>query len=203
MAMQDRYKNAPIKRSDFRLPPDGQYGDKVQVRREIIVAPEYFSSAYPGRFEITILSIGPLNGPNKSAWMSDSPQEIAMMRCDASHFRKGGRRILVCGLGLGMFPQLVEEKYDEVVIVEKNPAVVKATWEHVRALNWRLVIADAWDIGTLFCKGSFDAVYADIWVNISGDNVKHYKAFKKIARHKLGSPNTHCWWEHAVYGRDL
>lgn len=196
-----RYDNDPVQTSGLRLPSDGVVeGTDIEISRTVVVCPTYFSGVKMGRFEVCrlIMDAGHAKG-RRYTWMSDSPQEVMLAKMDAKRFPSEGRRILVMGLGLGIFPQLVEGRYQEVVVLEISPAVVKAVWDHVAGGNWRLVVGDAWRAHRLFRRGTFDHVYADIWSEINSDNHEAYKAMKKLARFKLGAKKTVCWAEDEVY----
>jgi hypothetical protein len=174
----------------------GSFGT-VEVNTLTVSCPTYFHSFRQGPHEIHRLIID--QDGDRSTWMSDSPQEVQLARMDVAKL-PGGAHILVVGLGLGVFPQLVEKKYQRVTVLELNPAVVTAVWSYVKGANWHLKVGDAWEMDKLFIRGTFDAVYGDIWSEICRDTREEYKRFKKLARYRLGSPKTVCWVEDHVYG---
>lgn len=141
---------------ELRLPPDGYYGD-CEVKTAHTNGIRHFKIHATGDFQITTLG-----DSQDIPWMSTAPCEVQMMHEDAAKF-PGGKRILVCGLGLGVFQQFVESKYKEVVVLDINPGMAPRIFEIIKADNWRLVIGDARTFDRHFQHGAFDAVYFDHW----------------------------------------
>ncbi len=206
-----------IHRSGLRMPLEQDLlvsGQRfIRIKNMGVKDPAYYRSFQPGLYEFTVMFTGELDehGERKRQrlWMSDTPQEISMMQIGMSDLLNVRSRsasdtsqwnVLVLGLGLGIFPQLIEEKVASVTVVEIDPLVVKAVWDHVKGPNWDLVLADAWDIDKMLRPGSFDACYMDIWEDISEDNKEEYVRMKKVAR-RAGSRRTVGWVEDHVYGR--
>ncbi len=201
-----------IRRSGLRMPPEQDLlvsGQRfIRIKGTGVKDPAYYRSFQPGLHEFTVMFTGELDehGERKRQrlWMSDTPQEISMMRIgmsDLLNVRDTSQwNVLVLGLGLGIFPQLIEKKVARVTVVEIDPLVVRAVWDHVKGPNWDLVLADAWNIDKVLRPGSFDACYMDIWEDICESNKEEYMRLKKVAR-RAGSRRTIGWVEDHVYGR--
>lgn len=125
-------------------------------------------------------------------WMSWHPLEVLTVFRDSKFF-PGGRRVLVCGLGLGVFQQIVEKRYTEVVTLEVNEGLAPL-WRQLAAPNWRLVIGNAFHVARMFRRGAFDAVYFDIWPNFPGHD---YDVVHDLCN-RLGrrvAARSRCWAE--------
>lgn len=184
-----RYKDVM---SDLRIPYPGRYGDctiryAYLKRLNWFGDPEVDAGAFHGKW------LAPhLFGPDKTMWMSWHPLEVLTVWRDSRHFR-GGKRILVAGLGLGVFQQLVESRYEEVWTVDVNRRMAPPVFEMMREKNWRLVIGDAYQFTRLFRNGTFDAVYFDIWKDFPGVSYRRlYRALNDVAR-LHGIRQSRCW----------
>lgn len=138
-----------------------------------------------------------LFGPDKTMWMSWHPMEVLTVYRDSMNF-KGGRRILVAGLGLGVFQQLVEARYDEVWTLDLNLQMAPPLWRQLKQDNWRLVIGDAYRLHTMFQQGAFDAIYLDIWKNFPGEGYQLAHELFRLIGKRLGAKVTRCWAEDLV-----
>ena len=120
----------------------------------------------------------------KETIMSTSPQEVAMMLRDAREF--SGGNVLVAGLGLGVFPQLVEDRATSITVVEIEPAVVELVWDAVKGQAWSLVVGDAYDC-IAATPQRFDFVYLDTWygTSYSPDQLLVHLKNKALARRAL------------------
>jgi len=235
--MPEDYDEGNLHRPALRTPLAGlieQDGAFIDVQKKIVKDPAYFRSYRSGYYAMTVVSTGrmeylpaprpSLNQPeirkelSRRLWMSDSPQEIMMMKMDAESLLHPSKprsvmskwtpeelkemNVLVLGLGLGVFPQLIEEKVRSITVVEINPLVIRAVWPHVKSKDWNIVCGDAWKIVQMFGRnsGQYDLCYMDIWEDISEDNKEQYMELKALAR-KVGCRRTVGWVEDHVYGR--
>ena len=116
--------------------------------------------------------------------MSTSPQEVSMMLKDARVF--SGGHALVAGLGLGVLPQIIEERAASITVVEIEPTVVELVWDAVKGQTWNLVEGDAYEyIATAHQR--FDFVYLDTWYgsSYSPDQLLTHLRNKALARRVL------------------
>lgn len=96
-----------------------------------------------------------------ATWMSQTPQEIAMMD-EAAQVVRG--RVLVGGLGLGVFLRLAGAA-QHITVVERCPEVIELVGPTIRReLGNRVTIEQADIAEYLECCGrEFDFVYLDTW----------------------------------------
>lgn len=110
--------------------------------------------------------------------MSNTPDEIRDCR---EFFKEAKGRVLINGLGLGIVLDAVLSKVNEddtpavteVVVVEKSPDVfnlVSPTF--LKDKRVKIELADAYEYKA---AGNFDAVWHDIWDDISPTNLKGMK----------------------------
>lgn len=191
-----RYNDAPIRETPYRKPPPGRRG-RFTVSQTVITCPTVFEAYAPGRYRIT----GLYEHGEQYPWMSDSPQERAVAEQDEYHNFPGGETLLILGLGLGIFPQIVEERYRRIIVIERDRDVIRAVWKYVAASHWEIELGDAWDVERIVPRGSIDHCYADIWPTLSTDNAGEYRRMKKLIRYRIGAKRTVCWGERFIYGR--
>lgn len=107
-------------------------------------------------------------------WMSDVPQERLMMFNNAAH---SSGRILVGGLGLGMYPQYAMPKASSITIIEANPAVrnlvepivkVAADAHHV-ALDVQISEVGSW-LSTQSAL-QYDTIFLDTWETLDASHL--------------------------------
>lgn len=116
-------------------------------------------------------------------WMLVTPNEVETIR-PAVEAARG--QVVTFGLGLGYFPYMAAEKpeVERVVIVEKDPAVIRLFRQYIlpqfrRQEKIELVNEDAFDyLDRTMLKGHFDYAYADIWHD-AGDGIPFYLRFNK------------------------
>lgn len=119
---------------------------------------------------------------NDVIWMCITPNEINTMK---EPIKRAKGRVLVLGLGLGYYPYMVSLKndVDEVVVIEKDNAIIdifeKNIRPHIPNSKIKIINADAYDYLNN-CHGH-DCVFADLWHNPE-DGISHYiklKSFEK------------------------
>lgn len=194
----------------LREPAAGTYGDCKVWDGRIVKADDsgglastlgWFAPALEASplFMKLPISMPHLFGPAKEMWMSWHPMEVLSILWDSRVF-KGGRRVLVCGLGLGVMQQLLEGLYGEVVTLEKNALMGPPLFNELKRDNWRLVVGDAYHAHRVFRRGAFDAVYFDIWENFPSEDGwdKAHELCRAIGREILGAPLVRCWAEDLV-----
>ncbi len=120
---------------------------------------------------------------NGREWMLVTPNEIETIRPAVSSARG---RVVTFGLGLGYFPFMASGKEDvgKVVIVEKDPAVIRLFRQYIlpqfpHPEKIELINDDAFlYLEKSMRPGSFDFAYADIWHD-AGDGIPLYLRFNK------------------------
>ena len=123
---------------------------------------------YPGRYT----GLYRLNGKRESIVMSDTRAEVIDHLWPWREARDRGGRVLIHGLGLGMFLGMVLrlDNVTEVTVVELSKEVIelvgstytkdpRVTIIHGDALTWQPPVGSRWSI-----------VWHDIWDTICGDN---------------------------------
>ena len=116
-------------------------------------------------------------------WMLVTPNEIETIR---PAVRAASGRVVTFGLGLGYFPYMASEKQDVdlIVIVEKDPAVIRLFRQYILPQftfqeKIRIINDDAFEyLDKSMSRECFDYAYADIWHD-AGDGVPLYLRFNK------------------------
>lgn len=139
----------------------------------------------PGTHVALIEAKDPANFDQRTVWMSTHEAE----KTTQAEFVAAARgRVLIAGFGLGMVTEAVLSKPEvtEVVVVEKNAEVtnVMSPWidelERRHSTPFQISYSDVFKWRT---KGLFDAIYFDIWPDISPRNMvgmmKLRRRFKK------------------------
>lgn len=107
--------------------------------------------------------------------MSNTPDEI---RDCKDFFKEVKGRVLINGLGLGIVLDVILHKVNEdgtpavteVIVVEKSQDVFNLTSPtFLKDKRVKIVVADAYEYKA---EGKFDAVWHDIWDDISPSNLK-------------------------------
>lgn len=176
----------------LRVPPGGSYG-RFKIRYAYPRRLDWFDDPGLDRGFLQDKWIIPhLFGPGNVMWMSWHPLEVLTVWRDARRF-PGGRRILVAGLGLGVFQQLVESRYEEVWTIDLDAGMAPPLFRLLREDNWRLVVGDAYRFTKIFRKGAFDAAYFDIWKDFPGESYRRlHRALNDVAR-LHGIRRSRCW----------
>lgn len=120
---------------------------------------------------------------NGREWMLVTPNEVETIR---PAVRAARGQVVTFGLGLGYFPYMASEKetVERVVIVEKDPAVIRLFRQYIlpqfRHPDKIVIINDdAFEyLEKTMPHEHFDHAYADIWHD-AGDGVPLYLRFNK------------------------
>lgn len=100
----------------------------------------------------------------KHLLMSDSPAEM-FYQYEPENAAHG--RVLMSGLGLGMYANMISHRKDikEIVVVEIDPDVIKLTGKYLRnkGKKVKVVNADLWKYLRAGRGGHFDFIYIDIY----------------------------------------
>lgn len=120
-------------------------------------------------------------------WMSTDPNEINTM--DAS-IKEAKGRVLAFGLGLGYFPIMCASKKDvtSVVVVEKDPEIIKIFKKHILPLfeykeKITIIEDDAFKYAKGYLDNNYDYLFIDIWHNPE-DGLPIYLKFRNILKNK-------------------
>jgi hypothetical protein len=134
------------------------------------------------------------------AWMSDTAAERSMMFAAAKEARG---KILVGGLGLAIYPQLVfrlNRSVDSMTIVEINPEVIQVVgeiWKYGldKTQSGKINIVAA-DIESYLHDTSdcFDTIYLDTWEDADARFLPHVNHLIQLAL-PISAPEgqIHCW----------
>lgn len=171
--------------------PEGCYGAFVVDR----MSPQQMASLTRGEYFGTVVDyarqfpdmpaitrvLERIDGERLRLWMTDGPQEVAMM----AGLARGHRgRVLVTGLGMGIVQQRLLERPDVVGVttVEAHPDVVRL---HERAAWFAdprhdVVIADVDDVlAPLVAGGEYDGYVLDHWDSV-GDRLVEKVVFLRL-----------------------
>jgi len=130
-------------------------------------------------------------------WMSDTPEERLMMWAAAKALR--GRKILVGGLGLGIFPQYAEfaQPGRMFTIVERSQEVINKVAPVLleRGINFEIVKADVREYIQKVQRRIWDSAYMDIWPGNPGQEGPRDRdaLVKLIGRRGIIKGRTICW----------
>ena len=120
-------------------------------------------------------------------WMSTDPNEINTMD---SSIKKAKGRVLAFGLGLGYFPIMCASKKEvtSVVVVEKDPEIIKIFKKHILPLfehkeKITIIQDDAFNYADKDLDNMYDYLYIDIWHNPE-DGLMMYLRFKSLLKNK-------------------
>ena len=131
--------------------------------------------------------------------MSDTPLEQEAYKLPVSLARGD---ILVIGLGIGLFLQLLRERntlVKHITIVELREEVKSLVWRKVKSSNTELIIAD----GKEYLKDAgrqFDYIFIDVWGSICG-TLADVKSWRELAQSRLRGDNVVDFWLRALYNR--
>lgn len=91
--------------------------------------------------------------------MSNNQMEF---RTNLPFLTRAHGRILIAGLGLGLLPDTLRDdpRVTEIIIVEKNPHVIKLVAPYVTNPKVRVVESDIFEYKP---EGVFNVIYFDIW----------------------------------------
>lgn len=133
----------------------------------------------------------------KDLLMSDSPTEM-FYHYDAVNAAHG--RVLVGGLGLGMYANMIASKADvkEVVVVEIDDDVIELTGKYLRGRGKKVKVvhADLWKYLKAGKGGHFDFIYIDIYYGTTAtEYLKTVVPLRKILKSKYPGIPAMFWAE--------
>ena len=132
----------------------------------------------------------PVVEENGREWMTVTPSEINTMTAD---IRNAYGKVAVFGLGLGYYAFMASEKPEvtQVVVVERDPAVISLFREFIlpqfaHADKVQVVEADAYVYAESMGKEHYDCAYVDIWHDVL-DGVEMYLKMKRLEKFSPGT----------------
>lgn len=128
---------------------------------------------------------------NEQCWMADTPLEQESYRIPTLLARG---RVLVIGLGLGLFPVLLRDDplVDSITIVERDKEVVELVYESIKTKKISLEVSD----GKTYLKNTskaFDYIFIDVWGSIVAV-LKEVDHWTRLASGRLRpGGRVYCW----------
>jgi len=139
---------------------------------------------------------------DEQRWMSDCPQEIESQREQLKRF-KG--TVLVGGLGLGYAALTLDQNPNvkEVVVVERQQAVIDLVWSYLPLTKAVPIKADLFQyLKDIQGKRRFDYAYYDVW-GPTGERVliTHVRPLRALSEGIVKQKNIECWEEATMLGQ--
>lgn len=131
-------------------------------------------------------------------WMTDSLQELEQMRVLLSDF---SGKVLVAGLGLGVFLLVMPLEVEEITIVEKSPEVIKMVSSYLPKHPAKIKIIEA-DFNEFEVSDEYDFVFLDFW-QPTGEwaLTKFVLPQRKRFKNKIPQERIRCWGESEMWGQ--
>lgn len=137
---------------------------------------------------------------NGAIAMSDTPQEVMMMRRDA----RGARgKALVAGLGLGIIVDAIKDRCSSVTVVEKNPDVIALyrAWKG-EAAHDDIVESTIEDFLATTAE-RYDYIHLDTWYSMDTQFLPHVNWLIRQAKGRLQSRGRVAAWARDVMIRQF
>ncbi len=134
--------------------------------------------------------------------MSESPQEVKMMKDEAKLAGKYGR-VLVAGLGLGVILQYLKKKGGMIHVVEKNKDVIAAYRKYKQnKVDYDFIHETTIEEFLEKGDGGWDFVHLDTWYSLDYEFLPHINWMIKMARSRLHPKGKVVAWgyDHTVAG---
>jgi len=131
--------------------------------------------------------------------MSDTPMEQMGLRVPVG---LAHGKVLVIGLGIGIFPTLLREynkRVENVLIIETSRHVVKLVYPHIRNSKTTIQICDGWGFLTA-CIDKFDFIFIDVWPAIT-TTIREIDKWTKLAEPCLTEGGEVRCWLQELYDR--
>lgn len=161
----------------------GRYRNGYIVRRELIQHAEICGRWYQLPRPLDCRG---LYDPNGTLWMSDTPQERMMMFNNAM---ASSGRVLIGGLGLGLYAQYVAPRARAMTIVERSPEVVEIVWPQIEPAITKamggtrpsIVIADIGSFLAAPATRSYDTIFLDTWETLDATRLPKINHLRQLA----------------------
>ncbi len=131
--------------------------------------------------------------------MSDTPMEQEGLRIPVI---KARGKVLVIGLGIGLFPTMLRmrnRKVKSVLIVEESRDVAKLVYRHIKNSKTELRISDGKDF-LATCEEKFDFIFIDIWSAIT-TTITEVDEWTRLAKPCLAEGGEIRCWLQELYNR--
>jgi len=177
----DEWLRVPI-----ALPPAARHPSGYRLERRLLGDVEIFGRPYrlPAPFDCRILL-----DPEGRLWMSNTPQEHIMMFNNARLTRG---RVLVGGLGLGLYPQYAQVGVvgaaTSFTVVEQSRVVADLVAPTVRAALTtpvEVVVGDVEEILAGGTIGAYDTVFLDTWATLDAAGLPAINRLRDLAARRL------------------
>jgi len=174
----------------------GETLDVVTQRMSLMLGYRATKVLLPFNRRIHKLMKADANG-KKQLLMSDAPAEM-FYQYEAERAAHG--RVLMSGLGLGMYANMISHRKDikEIVVVEIDPDVIKLVGKYLRykGKKVKVVKADLWDYLRAGRGGHFDFIYIDIYYATSAtEYLVTVAPMRKILKEKYKGVPAMFWAE--------
>jgi hypothetical protein len=189
-AWSDEWLRIPI-----ALPPPARHPSGYRVERAFLRDVEIFGQPFrlPRPFECRALY-----DPSGTLWMSNTPQEHIMMYNNARLTRG---RVLVGGLGIGLFPQYAEAgtvgMATEIAIVERSEVVADLVGPTVLAalgVPCEVRIADVERVLAGPVAESYDTIFLDTWSTLDATSLPAVNRLRSLAARHLAPDGRLLLW---------
>ncbi|MCC6904528.1 MAG: hypothetical protein IT326_01715 [Anaerolineae bacterium] len=130
-------------------------------------------------------------------WMSDVPQERLMMFNNAARSRG---RVLVGGLGIGLYPQYALPLAEHMTIVERDADLIPVVEPVVRAaaahyqVPLEIITSDITETLEATDGGDYDTIFLDTWETLDPVNLPAINALRDRAISRLRPDGTVLLW---------
>ncbi len=131
--------------------------------------------------------------------MSDTPMEQEGLRIPV-HTAHG--KVLVIGLGIGLFPTLLRmynRNVESVLIVEQSQDVVKLVYRHIENRKTKLRVCDGKEFLTT-CEEKFDFIFIDVWSAFT-TTIREIDEWTELAKPCLADGGEIRCWLQELYNR--
>jgi hypothetical protein len=175
--------------------PPGLHGSGYRVERRVLHYATVFGQPYrlSAPFECRLLF-----DPDGRLWMSDTPQERIMMYNNARH---SWGRVLVGGLGLGLYPQYAAigsvGAATHFTVIEESTAVQEVVQPTVEAalsvpLEVRIGQVESYLSGPVSAR--YDTVFLDTWDALDAAELPRINRLRDLAARHLSPEGQVLLW---------
>lgn len=168
------------------LVPPGVHPSGYRVVRRTMEAADICGRRYllPAPFDCRLLY-----DPQGRLWMSNTPQELLMMYNNA---RRSRGRVLIGGLGLGLYPQFAvivgEERIAGFHVIERSPvvqAITRPVLERVLPVPLTVTLGDIAEYLAGPPAWRYDTIFLDTWDTLDAAQLPAINRLRDLARRHL------------------
>lgn len=200
-ALLDRQPHIPAgKRRDIevvvRTLPAGSKVPIVSIRNAILMGQKHTTGILDEPYRMASLEY------KGGVWMTNAVQEIWQMR---EPLEKVRGRVLVGGLGLGIFTQLAvgQPDVESVTTIEKSPDIIRLVAAHLdERVRANVVQADLFEYLKAMKRREYNSAFFDIWQGTGEFSWTDYVVpLRRLCRGKIAQSSIHCWNEDEMIGQ--